>query len=124
MDRPIRLLAHGSAAICFGGSYEGPRLAKAAGLPLSGAGRDRRHRYQDGSDLPTALAPLWGLCGPEDRQWSATMRFALDPGQPGPDPGAVGRPRLSPHPRHLGCRLGRGLRWLEARADPYLQERG
>jgi multiple sugar transport system substrate-binding protein len=29
------LLAHGSAAICFGGSYEGPRLAKAAGLPLS-----------------------------------------------------------------------------------------
>ena len=34
-DRPIRLLAHGSAAICFGGSYEGPRLAKAAGLPLS-----------------------------------------------------------------------------------------
>ena len=34
-DRPVRLLAHGSAAICFGGSYEGPRLAKAAGLPLS-----------------------------------------------------------------------------------------
>jgi multiple sugar transport system substrate-binding protein len=33
-DRPIRLLAHGSAAICFGGSYEGPRLAKAAGLLL------------------------------------------------------------------------------------------
>jgi multiple sugar transport system substrate-binding protein len=34
-DRPIRLLAHGSAAFCFGGSYEGPRLAKAAGLLLS-----------------------------------------------------------------------------------------
>jgi ABC-type glycerol-3-phosphate transport system substrate-binding protein len=34
-DRPIRLLAHGAAAICFGGSYEGPRLAKASGLPLS-----------------------------------------------------------------------------------------
>jgi multiple sugar transport system substrate-binding protein len=34
-DRPIRLLANGSAAICFGGSYEGPRLAKAAGLLLS-----------------------------------------------------------------------------------------
>jgi multiple sugar transport system substrate-binding protein len=34
-DRPIRLLAQGSAAICFGGSYEGPRLAKAAGLLLS-----------------------------------------------------------------------------------------
>jgi multiple sugar transport system substrate-binding protein len=34
-DRPIRLLAQGSAAICFGSSYEGPRLAKAAGLLLS-----------------------------------------------------------------------------------------
>jgi ABC-type glycerol-3-phosphate transport system substrate-binding protein len=34
-DRPIRLLAHGAAAICFGGSYEGPRLAGAAGLPLA-----------------------------------------------------------------------------------------
>jgi ABC-type glycerol-3-phosphate transport system substrate-binding protein/DNA-binding transcriptional regulator YhcF (GntR family) len=34
-DRPIRLLAHGSAAICFGGSYEAPRLAEAAGLPLA-----------------------------------------------------------------------------------------
>ena len=34
-DRPIRLLANGAAAICFGGSYEGPRLAKAAGLLLS-----------------------------------------------------------------------------------------
>jgi multiple sugar transport system substrate-binding protein len=34
-DRPIRLLAHGTAAICFGGSYEGPRLAEAAGLLLT-----------------------------------------------------------------------------------------
>jgi multiple sugar transport system substrate-binding protein len=34
-DRPIRLLAHGSAVISFGGSYEGPRLAEAAGLPLA-----------------------------------------------------------------------------------------
>jgi multiple sugar transport system substrate-binding protein len=34
-DRPIRLLAHGAAAICFGGSYEAPRLAEAAGLLLT-----------------------------------------------------------------------------------------
>ena len=34
-DRPIRLLANGAAAICFGGSYEAPRLAEAAGLLLT-----------------------------------------------------------------------------------------
>lgn len=32
-DRPIRLLAQGQAAISFGGSYDGPALAAAAGLP-------------------------------------------------------------------------------------------
>lgn len=32
-DRPIRLLAQGQAAISFGGSYEGPALALAAGIP-------------------------------------------------------------------------------------------
>jgi multiple sugar transport system substrate-binding protein len=31
-DRPIRLLAQGQAAISFGGSYEGPALAAAAGI--------------------------------------------------------------------------------------------
>jgi uncharacterized protein len=53
-------------------------------------GRGRHRRYQDANDLPTALAPLWGLCGPEDRQWSATMRFALDPANPGWSPGRWG----------------------------------
>jgi uncharacterized protein len=53
-------------------------------------GRGRHRRYQDANDLPTALAPLWGLCGPEDRQWSATMRFALDPANPGWTPGPWG----------------------------------
>ncbi|MGH3113872.1 MAG: extracellular solute-binding protein [Gaiellaceae bacterium] len=33
-DRPIRLLAQGQAAISFGGSYDGPALAEAAGLSL------------------------------------------------------------------------------------------
>ncbi|MGH3450956.1 MAG: hypothetical protein ACRDQW_09525, partial [Haloechinothrix sp.] len=31
-DQPIRELGQGRAAICFGGSYEAPALAAAAGL--------------------------------------------------------------------------------------------
>jgi uncharacterized protein len=53
-------------------------------------GRGRSRRYQDANDLPTALAPLWGLCPPDDRHWAATMRFALDPANPGWSPGAWG----------------------------------
>jgi hypothetical protein len=53
-------------------------------------GRGRCRRYHDANDLPTALAPLWGLCPPDDRQWSATMRFALDPANPGWSPGRWG----------------------------------
>jgi multiple sugar transport system substrate-binding protein len=33
-DRPIRLLAHGEAAMCIGGSYDGPALAAEAGRTL------------------------------------------------------------------------------------------
>ena len=46
-------------------------------------GRGRVRRYHDANDLPTALAPLWGLCPPEDPEWSTTMRFALDRANPG-----------------------------------------
>jgi hypothetical protein len=46
-------------------------------------GRGQHRRYHDANDLPTAFAPLWGLCPPEDREWSATMRFALDQANPG-----------------------------------------
>jgi uncharacterized protein len=53
-------------------------------------GRGRHRRYQDANDLPTALAPLWGLCPPEDPQWSATLRFALDGANPGWSPGRWG----------------------------------
>jgi hypothetical protein len=53
-------------------------------------GRGRHRRYHDANDLPTALAPLWGLCRPEDPQWSATMRFAFDPANPGWSPGRWG----------------------------------
>jgi hypothetical protein len=53
-------------------------------------GRGRSRRYHDANDLPTALAPLWGLCPPDDPQWSATMRFALSPANPGWSPGRWG----------------------------------
>ncbi|HWC41465.1 MAG TPA: glycoside hydrolase family 125 protein [Actinomycetota bacterium] len=53
-------------------------------------GRGRFRRYQDANDLPTALAPLWGLCPPDDPRWSATMRFAFDPANPGWSPGRWG----------------------------------
>ncbi|HJU00340.1 MAG TPA: glycoside hydrolase family 125 protein, partial [Actinomycetes bacterium] len=53
-------------------------------------GRGRSRRYHDANDLPTALAPLWGLCPPDDHRWAATMRFALDPANPGWSPGCWG----------------------------------
>jgi hypothetical protein len=53
-------------------------------------GRGRVRRYHDANDLPTALAPLWGLCPPDDPCWSATMRFAFDPANPGWSPGRWG----------------------------------
>jgi multiple sugar transport system substrate-binding protein len=37
-NRPIRLLAHGEAAMCFGGSYEAATLAEAMGVPLAELG--------------------------------------------------------------------------------------
>jgi hypothetical protein len=53
-------------------------------------GRGRHRRYHDANDLPTALAPLWRLCPPEDAGWSATMRFAFDRTNPGWSPGRCG----------------------------------
>jgi uncharacterized protein len=53
-------------------------------------GRGRVRRYHDANDLPTALAPLWGLCPPEDPEWSTTMRFAFDRANPGWSPGRRG----------------------------------
>ena len=50
----------------------------------------RYRRYHDANDLPTALAPLWGLCPPDDPEWSTTMRFALDQANPGWSPGRWG----------------------------------
>jgi hypothetical protein len=48
------------------------------------------HRlYHDANDVPTALAPLWGLCDPDDPQWRATMRFAYCEHNPGFVPGVL-----------------------------------
>jgi uncharacterized protein len=53
-------------------------------------GRGRYRRYHDANDLPTALAPLWGLCPAEDPEWSSTMRFAFHRANPGWSPGRWG----------------------------------
>ena len=42
------------------------------------------HRlYHDANDVPTALAPLWGLCADDDPHWRATMRFGFSTHNPG-----------------------------------------
>jgi uncharacterized protein len=46
-------------------------------------GAGMRVEYHDANDLPVALAPLWGFCGPGDPGWRATMRFAFSPANPG-----------------------------------------
>jgi len=53
-------------------------------------GRGRHRLYHDANDLPTALAPLWALCPPDDAEWAATMRFAFDRVNPGWSPGRWG----------------------------------
>lgn len=45
-------------------------------------GRGHAVLEQDANDLPTALAPLWGFCAPDDPLWQATMRFACSPANP------------------------------------------
>lgn len=46
-------------------------------------GGDGRRLYHDANDVPTALAPIWGLCGVDDPSWLGTMRFALSSHNPG-----------------------------------------
>ena len=40
-------------------------------------GRGRSLLYHDANDLPTALAPVWEFCPPDDPAWRATMDFAF-----------------------------------------------
>jgi uncharacterized protein len=53
-------------------------------------GRGRHRLYHDANDLPTALAPLWALCPPDDAAWASTMRFAFSGVNPGWSPGRWG----------------------------------
>jgi hypothetical protein len=46
-------------------------------------GRGSHRLYHDANDVPTALAPLWGLCGVDDPAWRATTRFAFSEHNPG-----------------------------------------
>jgi len=48
------------------------------------------HRlYHDANDVPTAVAPLWGLCEAGDPHWRATMRFAFSEHNSGHVPGEL-----------------------------------
>ncbi len=53
-------------------------------------GRGGFERYVDATDLPLALAPLWGFCKSTDKVWRTTMRFAFDPENPGFVSGTTG----------------------------------
>ena len=56
-------------------------------------GEGRHRLYHDANDVPTAVAPLWGLCAADDPTWRATMRFAFSAENPGfvaGDPGGLG----------------------------------
>jgi meiotically up-regulated gene 157 (Mug157) protein len=53
-------------------------------------GNGNHRLYHDANDLPTALAPAWGFCPPDDEQWAATMRFAFSPHNAGHVPGRYG----------------------------------
>lgn len=46
--------------------------------------------YHDANDLPVAVAPLWGFCEADDPLWRTTMRFAVDPANPGFESGSRG----------------------------------
>lgn len=53
-------------------------------------GRGERRLYADANDLPTALAPAWGFCKPDDERWLGTMRFAFAEANPAYRPGPWG----------------------------------
>ena len=75
-------------------------------------GRGRVNLYHDANDVPTAVAPLWGLCAPEDSHWRNTMRFAWSTNNPAYVPGRYAglgsrhTPRLWP--------LGDAQEWVVA----------
>lgn len=67
-------------------SCEGPRGTQWA---YATDGRSRR-LYSDANDVPTALAPLWGYCAPDDPLWVTTIEFTFSTHNPGYSPGPRG----------------------------------
>ncbi len=83
----LELATRVRAAISERFMVEGPLGSMWAG---SVNGRGGFERYVDATDLPVALAPLWGFCKPTDPAWQTTMRFAFDPENPGFETGPLG----------------------------------
>jgi hypothetical protein len=76
-------------------------------------GRGRAVDYHDANDLPTAFAPAWGFCRPDDPAWRATVDFAFSTANPAFVPGANGGLGSAHTP---GCwTLGDVQAWLVAR---------
>ena len=75
-------------------------------------GQGASERYLDATDLPVALAPLWGFCKPTAPAWRATMRFGFASGEPGVRRGSGRRARLAAHARDLDAGRHHGLAGL------------
>ncbi len=80
----------------------------------------------DATDLPLALAPLWGFCKTGDRAWRTTMAFAFDAANPACVPGPAGGlgARRLPGTWTLGDILdwvAHGLMAEQGRADAALE---
>jgi uncharacterized protein len=76
-------------------------------------GAGGRRLYHDANDVPTALAPLWGLCDAADPAWRATMRFAWSPDNSGFVPGRYGG--LGSHHTPGVWPLGDAQQWTVSR---------
>lgn len=76
-------------------------------------GADGRRLYHDANDVPTAVAPLWGLCAGADPRWQATMRFAWSTHNSGFVPGKHGGLGSAHTPGTWP--LGDAQRWIVAK---------
>lgn len=88
-------------------------VADGEAWPYSVDGQGARLAYHDANDLPSALAPLWGFCAPDDPGWRATMEFAFSQDNAGWVPGR----RAGLGSRHTPGQwtLGDIQAWLKAR---------
>ncbi|MDT0469972.1 glycoside hydrolase family 125 protein [Streptomyces gibsoniae] len=87
LHAPARIAQDLPGAITRAFTCEGPFGPQWA-YEIDGKGHHRL--YHDANDLPTALAPAWGFCSSDDKQWAATMRFAFSPHNAGHVAGRYG----------------------------------